>query len=163
MKIALLVVDLQKGFLKNYPCFPNLDLTLEYINAAIELFGEKNLPVIVVKDIDAGEEDFPNADELIDGLNLSDAGFEIVEKEYPNSFWKSNLEEVLKSKDIDYVLIAGFAAEHCIYGTHNGAAERGFHPLILKDGITSHNKKYAKMIQNITNPISYFTLEELLS
>ena len=44
IKAALIVVDLQKGFLKDYPCYPRLDLTLEYVNETIDMFLEHDLP-----------------------------------------------------------------------------------------------------------------------
>lgn len=162
MKAALLVIDLQNGFIKDYPCFPQLARTLEYINAAIDLFQQKKLPVVVVKDIEAKNEDFPDPFDLIDGLNLDEKTIDVIQKSTSNSFWDTELEKLLKSKEIKFVVITGFAAEHCVYATYNGANERGFHALILKNGITSHKENYAKMIEDIANSISYFTLHELL-
>lgn len=163
MNAALLVVDLQKGFIKNYPCYPNLDLTLEYVNGAVDLFLEHGLPVVVVKDVEAKDEDFPKPFDLIDGLDLKGKDFDVVEKSQSNSFWNTNLEDLLKSKEIDFIVISGFAAEYCVYATYQGAKERGFHALVLKNGITSQAENYSKMIQDITNNISFFTLAKLLS
>lgn len=163
IKAALLVIDLQKGFIKNYPCFPNLELTLEYVNGTIDLFRKKDLPVIVVKDLSAEGENFPDAFDLIDGLMIEEGEFEVIEKTLTNSFWKTDLEERLRSKGVEFVVIAGFAAEYCVYGTYQGATERGFHALILKNGITTLNENYALMIEHALNDISYFTLAKLLS
>lgn len=45
MKPALLVIDVQKKFFHLNPTMTqSLNDALEYINAAIELFREKNLP-----------------------------------------------------------------------------------------------------------------------
>ena len=163
MKAALLVIDLQKGFIKDYPCYPNIGLTLEYVNAAIELFAARNLPVVVVKDRDALEEDYPDPYDLLDGLNLSDVAHQTVEKSYPNAFWETDLLEVLEPFGVEYLVLTGYAAEFCVYGTYNGAVERGFHPLVMKNGITSQGEGSARMIQDITNGISYFTLNKMLN
>ena len=86
----------------------------------------------------------------------------MLKKSDSNSFWETELEGLLKFKGIEFVVIAGFSSEYCVYATYQGANERGFHPLILKNGITSHEAGYSKMVQDITNNISYFTLAKLL-
>lgn len=162
MNSALLVIDLQNGFLKNYPCYPPLDQTLEYINGAIDVYKSKGKPVILIKDLDAKGENWEAPFDLINGLILNEADCHLIEKSYSNSFWKTELEELLKKSDVKFPVITGFAAEYCIYATYNGAMERGFHPLILKNGIISHKNHYAEMIEGAANTISVFTLSQLL-
>lgn len=162
MNAALLVIDLQKGFLKNYPCYPPLDQTLEYINASIDVFKSKGKPVILIKDLDAKNENWESPYDLIDGLALNESDCHLIEKSYSNSFWKTGLEDLLKKLDVKYPVITGSAAEYCIYATYNGALERGFHPLIIKSGIVSQKNHYAEMIEGASNTISVFTLSQLL-
>jgi hypothetical protein len=62
---------------------------------------------------------------------------------------------------IELVIISGFAAEHCVLFTYNGAIERGLKPVILQQGILS---KYADVITSTyrdRNLISYPVIEYL--
>jgi len=56
MKPALLVIDVQKAFFGLDPVMTqSLENAIEYINAAIKLFREKQLPVLCVQHIDEGD------------------------------------------------------------------------------------------------------------
>ncbi|GAI86925.1 unnamed protein product [marine sediment metagenome] len=46
MNSALLIIDMQKGFLDNRRCYPSINSTLEYINTAVELFNEIRKPIL---------------------------------------------------------------------------------------------------------------------
>jgi nicotinamidase-related amidase len=49
-KPALLVIDIQNGFFnRNQACDDSLKSAIAYINAAINLFREKNLPIVVIQ------------------------------------------------------------------------------------------------------------------
>jgi len=53
MKPALLVIDVQKKFFKFSPTTAqSLNDAIEYINEAIKLFREKDLPVVCVQHMD---------------------------------------------------------------------------------------------------------------
>ena len=47
--------------------------------------------------------------------------------------------------------------------TYNGALERDFHAVLLRNGITSYQGRYTRLIQEICNIVSYSTLRFLLS
>lgn len=56
MNPALLVIDVQKAFFDLDPVTTqSLNDAIDYINATIELFREKQLPVICVQHIDEGD------------------------------------------------------------------------------------------------------------
>ena len=93
MKPALLVIDVQKAFYQSGPVVAEL-LThaIDYINAAIDLFRRRRLPVAVIQHMN------PNT-----GLLPGSEGFAVPEavkhlptdlwvtKTYGNSFTKTNL------------------------------------------------------------------------
>jgi len=60
-------------------------------------------------------------------------------------------------------VLAGFAAEGCVNYTYNGALERDFNVVLLKNGITSYQERYTRFVQEICNTMSYSTLSFLLS
>jgi nicotinamidase-related amidase len=131
MNIALLIIDVQEAFIGHRKEEKEYHNTFEYINEAASLFRKAGKPVIVIRDIEGGNDDtFQNVEELI----TQDSDVEVL-KVYSNSFWKTNLEEILKEKNIDFVVLCGNAAEYCVLATYNGAIERNFGAAMLQHGI----------------------------
>ena len=163
MNSALLIIDMQKGFLDNRICYPSIYSTLEYINAKVELFNEIRKPIFTIQDEDAKEEPGPKSYELIDSLKKEIINHHKISKIYSNAFWKTSLEKDLRSQNINFLVLTGFAAEGCVNYTYNGALERDFNVVLLKNGITSYQERYTQFIQEICDTISYSTLSFLLS
>ena len=135
MNIALLIIDVQEAFIGHRKEEKEYHNTFEYINETASLFRKAGKPVIVIRDIEGGNDDtFQNVEELI----TQDSDVEVL-KEYSNSFWKTNLEEILKEKNIDFVVLCGNAAEYCVLATYNGAIERNFGAAMLQHGIFACN------------------------
>jgi nicotinamidase-related amidase len=164
VKPALLVVDVQKEFFKLSPTtVQSLKDAIEYINAAIALFREKNLPVICVQHMD-GE------GKLIPG----EAGFELPEeldilpsdlhihKTYGNSFNKTSLGDELRGLGVDTVIITGFCAEYCVLSTYRGAQDLDLTPIILRGALASGNLKNIKFVESISDIITYGILKKML-
>ena len=61
-----------------------------------------------------------------------------------------------------FLVIAGFAAEACVNYTYNGAGERGFHAVLLKNAVVSYTERYVRFVLETSNDISYFTLQYML-
>jgi len=164
MKPALLVLDVQKAFFEFGPTTAqSLNLAIEYINAAIALFREKDLPVICVQQVDEeeklvpGEEGFGSPEEL--DILPSDLH---IHKIYGNSFNKTSLEGELRSRGIDTVIITGFSAEYCVLSTYRGAQDLDLTPIILRGSLASDNLENIKFVESISNIISYTVLKKVL-
>ena len=162
MKAALCLIDLQKGFLENRSTFPALSDALEYINAAVDLFDEHSLPVFVVQDEDAKEEQGADSFDLVEGLTRDFPAERRVIKKYCNSFWKTDLEERLGDLDVGFLVLAGFAAEACINFTYNGARERGYHAVLLKNAVLSCRENHVRCVMETADVIAFSTLRFLL-
>jgi nicotinamidase-related amidase len=131
VNIALLIIDVQKAFIGNRKGEQEYYNALEYINETAKLFRKADKPVIIVRGISEGDdESFQNVEELI----VQDSDTEVL-KTYSNSFRKTNLEAILKEKNIDFVVLCGSAAEYCVLATYNGAVERDFGAAMLQHGI----------------------------
>ena len=131
MKIALLIIDVQKAYIDHNMGESEYNKTFDYINHTAFLFRESKKPVIIIRDLsDGDDENYANADELA----TDESDIEII-KYYGNSFWKTELEETLKKLDVDFVVLCGNAAEYCVLATYNGAMERGFGAAMLQNGI----------------------------
>ena len=164
MKSALLVIDIQKHFFKFGPTTAqSLNDAIEYINAAIALFREKDLPVICVQHMDEeeklvpGEEGFGLPEEL--AILPSDLH---VQKTYGNAFNQTSLVDELRRLGTDTVIITGFCAEHCVLSTYRGAEDLDLTPVILRGSLASGNVENVKFVESISNIISYGVLKKAL-
>ena len=158
MNIAFLIIDVQKAFLGHLSEKQKYKDTMEYINETADLFRNAGKHVVIIRDIEDGDgEEFQNVEEL----RVHENDIEIL-KIYSNSFWKTELEETLKEKSIDFVVISGNAAEYCVLATYNGAKERGFGAAMLQHGIFANHENGLIDIYNNRAMISYEVISYLL-
>lgn len=158
MNIALLIIDMQQDFYNQKPLRDSLTNALEYINVASELFRVAGKPVIVIQDEEAGEGPGSKGFENISDLILKDSDH-FIQKFHSNAFWETDLEELLKSLDVQFLIVSGFAAEHCVLFTYNGAIERSFGASLLQHGVAGLEKKNVKSIQLLRSVISLDALD----
>jgi nicotinamidase-related amidase len=164
MKLALLVIDVQKEFFKFSPTTAqSLNDAIEYINAAIALFREKDLPVICVQHMDEEEKLVPGEEgfELPKELDILPSDLHI-QKSYGNSFNKTSLEDELRDLGVDTVIITGFCAEHCVLSTYRGAQDLDLTPIILRGSLASDNLNNIKFVESISDIVSYGVLKKVL-
>jgi nicotinamidase-related amidase len=163
MKSALFIIDMQNRFFGNRAYADSLNSAVEYINAAIALFREKRLPIIVIQHRDERESlvektsDF----EVSEALKLEPQDTRVV-KTYGNSFTKTGLAEKLKHLRVDTIIVTGFCAEYCVLSTYRGAQDLDFTPIILRGAIASGNAEHLRFVEEITETISYGALKTLL-
>ncbi len=144
-KKALLILDLQKGCREATTCKSIFDETVQGINDISQVFRKEKQPVVVIQHIEMGalkSDGFDNVDELV----VSESDYRI-EKNYYNSFWKTDLEEILKKEEVDTVVVGGFAAEFCVAATCNGALERGFNAFLLKNAVAGFTEVGVDLLQ----------------
>jgi nicotinamidase-related amidase len=164
MKPALLVIDVQKEFFKfGETTEQSLHDAIEYINEAIALFREKELPVICVQHIEEednlvpGEEGFELPDEL--DILPSDLN---IRKTYGNSFNKTPLEDQLRDLGVDTVIISGFCAEFCVLSTYRGAQDLDLTPIVLRGSLASNELQNITFVESISDIISLVALKKVL-
>lgn len=158
MNIAFLIIDVQKAFLEDRKNSKEYQDTLMYINATASLFRKANQHIYIIRDISEGNDESYST---VDKLKTSEKDIDIIKK-YSNSFWKTNLEEKLKEKNIDFVVISGNALEHCVLATYFGAQERGFQAAILQHGVFADYKEGIMDLYNNRALVSYEVLHYLL-
>lgn len=87
--------------------------------------------MVVVRDIESGNgEKYQNIREL----EVSDTDIEVL-KTFNNAFWQTDLDEILKKLEVDFLIICGNAAEYCVGATYSGANERGYQTTLLQNGV----------------------------
>jgi len=161
MKAALLIIDMQKQFRQEIMLDRNFPNALEHINYVAKIMRDHGQHVIIIKDVegytDFGDDRLSFIDEV--KLDTSDIS---VRKVFPNAFWKTELEEILNKHAIDYLILSGFAAEHCVQATFQGAKERGFTAAILQNGILSTQPDVISATYRDRAIVSYATIEYLV-
>ncbi|HOU15683.1 MAG TPA: isochorismatase family cysteine hydrolase [Anaerolineae bacterium] len=164
MKPALLVIDVQKAFFGLNPVMTqSLNDAIEYINAAIKLFREKQLPVICVQHIDEGDNLVPGQEgfDTPESMHIlpSDAH---IHKTYGNAFNKTPLTEMLRDLGVDTVILTGFCAEYCVTSTYRGAMDVDLTPIILRGSIASGSLENVKFVENIHDSVTFGALRKFL-
>ncbi|WP_088040973.1 cysteine hydrolase family protein [Bacillus sp. EAC] len=154
MKIGFLIIDMQKIFLQNETEVPNVEGACEYINYVADLMRSKNNFVIHIQDVEGSSEMDAELLSFIPEIKVEKEDI-CITKEHSNAFWNTELEQILQSNGIDLVIIAGFAAEHCVLFTYNGAIERGFKSVILQNGILSTKSDVITQTYRDRNLISH--------
>lgn len=164
MKPALLVIDVQKDFYKiSKTTAQSLDDAIETINAAIDLFRDKNLPIICIQHLDESDRLVPGSDgfrvpEKVK-LLLSDIS---IHKTYGNAFNQTSLMDKLREFGVDTVILTGFCAEYCVLSTYRGALDVDLTPIMLRDALASTNLEHIQFVERISDVVSLGALKKLL-
>lgn len=156
-KPAFLIVDMQKNCQESASSQASFSTALWYINTVGDLFRKRSLPVVIIQDLEdggPGTEGFDCVDEL-----KIDSGDIRIHKLFSNAFWQTELDAILKANDVDFVIIAGFAAEHCVLFSFNGARERGYKAVLLQNGIAGLDEDEVRRIQLLRPVINFRALE----
>ncbi|UCD39776.1 MAG: isochorismatase family protein [Candidatus Bathyarchaeota archaeon] len=164
MKPALLIIDVQNEFFEiSQTCAKSLESAIEYINAAIDLFREKKLPVIIVQHKSKKQKIVPGKPgfDVHKSVKTSPQDIRIV-KTYSNSFTKTGLAEKLREMGVDTIIVTGFCAEYCVLSTYRGAQDLDLAAIMLKGALASDNAEHIRFVEEITEIISYGALETLL-
>jgi nicotinamidase-related amidase len=164
MKPALLVIDVQKEFYKIDPqTTQSLNAAVEYINAAIDLFRAKDLPVICIQHMDEQDKLLPGEAgfEVPDGLNILPSDTHI-HKTYSNAFTRTPLLSELQELNVDTVIISGFCAEYCVLSTYRGAMDLDLTPILLRGSLASGLLENIRFVESVNELISYGALKKIL-
>ena len=164
MKPALLVIDVQKEFFKfGDTTAQSLRDAIEYINEAIALCREKDVPIVCIQHMDQEQKLVPGEEgfELPEELDILPSDLHI-HKTYGNSFNKTPLEERLRDLGVDTVILSGFCAEFCVLSTYRGAQDLDLTPIVLRGSLAGNNLENIKFVESISEIISLRVLEKVL-
>ena len=157
--IALLVIDVQKIYSLNYSRLKvnNVESVVENINKIIRYFENKNLPIIYIRHLhdpdgsDAGRMyDFSGKTrkigfkkgsleaEYIDDLIIIKDAPEIIKNRY-NSFFNTDLANLLNKLKINQVVIVGFMTNFCCESAARDAHDRDYYVDFIIDATGTPN------------------------
>ena len=66
----------------------------------------------------------------------------VLEKESPNSFLDTPLEEELRRRDTDDLVVAGMMSSMCVDATVRAAADLGFSPTVVHDACAAPDLEF---------------------
>jgi nicotinamidase-related amidase len=139
MTTALVVIDVQNEYVTGgLPIVhPPIDGSLERIGVAIDAANAAGLPVILVRHAET------DADATIfvpdtTGWQLHDSVSSrrhdaVIDKELPGSFTGTILEQVLRNRDVESVVIVGYMTHMCVDTTTRQANHLGLNVTVLSD------------------------------
>jgi nicotinamidase-related amidase len=147
MKTALLLIDIQNDY------FPGGKMELEgpveaakKANVLLQCFRDHGMPTVHIQHVSLK----PDAAFFISGDRGTDIndiaphyeGEPLVQKHYPNSFRETNLLDLLKSWQIERVIITGMMTHMCVDATARAAADLGFKVIVAEDACATRALTY---------------------
>lgn len=163
MKPALFVIDIQNAYFKP-ASQASLHDAIEYINAAIDIFRKKSLPIISIQHMDREDGHIPGSHGFDNPESLKIKADDLhIHKEYGNAFCKTHLEEELKKISVDTVILTGFCAEYCVLSTYRGAKDLDLTPILLRNSLASPSARNIRFVESISDVVSLGALEKFLS
>lgn len=152
MKKALLVIDVQNEYFTGK--LPIVHPNFNFLNIihAIDIANSHLMPVFFIQhtSLDTEKKTFIKGTkewELHSKIKDKKHSF-IIEKNYPDSFTKTNLHDLLKQKDCDTVVITGYMSHMCCDTTARHAFHLGYNVEFLADATgTLTISNYAGKIQ----------------
>jgi len=133
MGSALLVVDVQVAYV---PLIWRGEELVARIANLITAAHAQGVPVIAVQQTDPAETPMAagaQAWQLSPGLGLSETD-QRVEKPATDSFYKSDLAEVLATHNVDTVILTGVATDYCVDATARSALSHNLNVILVSDG-----------------------------
>ena len=161
-KPALIVMDIQNAYMP-YMDEEDIEPALEMINATIEMFRERGLPVIRVyhTDPERGPEPGTEPFQFPDTIRINDDDPMVV-KTRPSGFVSTDLDQILKDLGCDTVFLCGLSATGCVLATYFDAVGRDYRTFMVKNGLISHDSELTGNVEEITRAVGYGAIDYML-
>ena len=157
-RMALVVIDAQRKFRSDRPDWESArDHAVSRMNRLLYMFRQADTPVIVVQyagdpvclpyEGDDGDEYFP-------GLVIRPTD-RLVVKHHMNGFRDTELEDLLRSLDVDMILLCGTVTQYCVMSTYFAAMDRDIVPYLAHNATVSTTAEILEAAETVCK-----TLEE---
>lgn len=141
---ALLVIDVQKGLTDWHKS--RAEALLDMIRTLLARARQSGTEVIFVRH----NEDDPEGLFLgspqweIHGAIAPLEGERIFDKRYSSAFKDTRLDEYLKEREIDTLVVCGMQTEYCVDATVKSAFEKGYRVYIPQGGTATYDTRLAE-------------------
>lgn len=138
LNTAVLVIDVQQGLCEGEGAAFDCEGTISRINSVTQKAREVGALVIFIQhESKSGYfEHGSSAWQLANGLKIEPTDTKI-RKTTPDAFLRTDLEAILRSHEIENVIVCGMHSEFCVDTTTRRALALGFPVVLVSDGHTS--------------------------
>ena len=135
-RVAVLVIDVQKGLFNSNPAPFEAKQVIQRINAVNERARAAKVPVIFVQHhgpplTSANTELHPDLMVL--------PGEIVITKKTGDAFYGTNLESTLRSRGVESLVLMGFATEFCVDSTLRNAISKNFEVFVISNAHTTND------------------------
>jgi len=135
MKSALLIIDVQQALCSGQWAAHDIDRVVDRINAVATQARAKNIPIVLIQH-----------EETEGPLQYGAEGWQLYErlvaqprdirlrKAASDSFHNTELLALLRSAEVDHLIVCGLQSEFCVDSTVRGALARGYPVSLVSDG-----------------------------
>ena len=147
MSKALIIIDIQNDYFQGGACelVNPMEASLK-AKEVLEYFRKKDIPIFHIQHINIrkGATFFlPNTKGVQIHENVKALENEIIiEKNFPNSFLQTNLENELDKRNIKELIICGMMSHMCIDSTTRAAFDLGFDCTVVHDACTTKDLEF---------------------
>ena len=149
---ALIVIDVQQLFFMdpNNPVHNSTELVAN-LNKLIAKFRLANEPVIFVRHNELDEGGLNFGSDRWEVASLLDAREDdiYVEKTHADSFYKTNLAEVLENLNVKSLVLAGLQTDFCVDSTCRSAFGRGYQTTLVSDAHSTYDNQFMSAADTI--------------
>ena len=155
-KTALLLIDIQNDYFEGgmNPLEGSLEAGLN-AQKLLSHFRKHSLPVIHIRHIS----NRPGSTFFLPDTEGADihqcvsptGGEEIVRKHFPNSFFQTNLLNLLKSKEITNLVICGMMTHMCVDATVRAAKDLEYNSVLIEDACATKDLKFKERTVKATD------------
>jgi nicotinamidase-related amidase len=143
---ALIVIDMQAGlFSQDTPRYDALNV-IDHINKLSEIISLKNGKVIFIQHNGPKGDVFePNTKgwKILPQLVRRKEDI-VIHKMVCDSFYKTELESVLKTHEINELIITGCATDFCVDTTIRSAVSKDYNVIVVSNAHTTADRPYLK-------------------
>ena len=135
---ALIIIDVQNDYFSGGALeLPGSIAASKKTTSLLKYFRDKELPIVHIQhDTIKTEMGFMIPGSFGHEIHQSVApkqGELCINKNFPNAFWKTMLEQHLNESNINHLVIAGMMTHLCVSTTVRAAMERGFQVTVIQD------------------------------
>jgi nicotinamidase-related amidase len=147
MKEALLLIDIQNDYFSGGKMeLTDMEDAAEKAVALLKAFRASSRPIFFIKHLSTR----PGATFFIPGTSGVDIhasikplqGETVIEKNFPNSFFQTELLLRLKEKDVTNLVVCGAMSHMCIDTTVRAAKELGFTSILIADACATRDLEF---------------------
>jgi nicotinamidase-related amidase len=162
-KPALVVMDIQNAFMP-YMDGEETEGALPMINATIDLFRKRGLPVIRVYHTEPGHGPEPGTVgfEFPETVRIQDSD-PVVVKNHPSAFTQTELDRILREQGVDTVFLSGLSAVGCVLATYFDADRLDYRVFMVRGGLISHKSELTESVEEMTGAVGYEAIAYMLA